>query len=91
MADVFVVAIFIAVLSTNHAQSAQQQELSFFGMTLTFEISTETLSNIGSGFYFFVGYCVLSLIGSQLILHTIDNAKNTIAKTKTSDSSVENS
>ncbi len=71
MADVFVVAIFLAVLSTNHAQSAEQQEVSFLGMTLAFEISTQTLSNIGIGFYYFVGYCVLSLIGSQLILGAI--------------------
>ncbi|MFT5540870.1 MAG: paraquat-inducible protein A [Glaciecola sp.] len=76
MADVFVVAVFLAVLSTNHAQSAEQQEVSFFGMTLAFEISTQTLSNIGIGFYYFVGYCVLSLIGSQLILGAIRRPHN---------------
>lgn len=74
MADVFVVAIFLAVLSTNHAQSAEQHQLSFFGMSLDFEISTQTLSNVGMGFYYFVGYCMLSLIGSQLMLSAINRS-----------------
>lgn len=76
MADVFVVAIFLAILSTNHAENTQLQELTFFGMKIAFEISTQTLSNVGQGFYYFVGYCVLSLIGSQLILKSISGEKN---------------
>lgn len=67
MADVFVVAIFLAVLSTNHTESMEQHQLSFFGMQMGFEISTQTLSNVGVGFYYFVGYCLLSLFGSQLM------------------------
>jgi hypothetical protein len=93
MADVFVVAIFLAVLSTDHAQSVEQHQLSFFGMSLDFEISTQTLSNVGVGFYFFVGYCMLSLIGSQLMLSAINRSKN-IMKTKnfpeTADNTREN-
>lgn len=76
MADVFVVAIFLAVLSTDHAQNAEQHQLSFFGMSLDFEISTQTLSNVGMGFYYFVGYCVISLIGSQLMLSAINRSQN---------------
>ncbi|MFQ3207198.1 MAG: paraquat-inducible protein A [Glaciecola sp.] len=76
MADVFVVAIFLAVLSTNHAQSVEQHQLSFFGMSLDFEISTQTLSNVGIGFYFFLGYCMVSLIGSQLMLSAINRSHN---------------
>lgn len=76
MADVFVVAIFLAVLSTDHAQSAEQHQLSFFGMSIDFEISTQTLSNVGVGFYYFVGYCVISLIGSQLMLSAINRSQN---------------
>lgn len=71
MADVFVVAVFLAVLSTNHAQSAEQQQLTFFGMKIGFEISTQTLSFVGQGFYFFVGYCVLSLLGTQIMFRGI--------------------
>lgn len=72
MADVFVVAVFLAILSTNHAQSKEAHELSFFGMKIAFEISTQTLSNVGQGFYFFVAYCVLSLIASQFILKSVN-------------------
>jgi paraquat-inducible protein A len=84
MADVFVVAIFLAVLSTDHAQSAEQHQLSFFGMSIDFEISTQTLSNVGMGFYYFVGYCVVSLIGSQLMLSAINRSQNTIGNNKLS-------
>lgn len=91
MADVFVVAIFLALLSTDHAQNAQQQELSFFGMTLAFEVSTQTLSNVGVGFYYFVAYCVLSIIGSQLVLGAVKSEEKTHQKAATSLSSVENS
>ena len=74
MADVFVVAVFLAVLSTNHTDSVEQHQLTFFGMQLAFDISTQTLSNVGHGFYFFVAYCVLSLLGSQLMLSAINKA-----------------
>lgn len=74
MADVFVVAIFLAILSTNHAQNIQSHELNFLGMTIGFDVSTQTLSNVGSGFYYFVAYCVLSLLGSQLMLKGIKDS-----------------
>jgi hypothetical protein len=76
MADVFVVAIFLAVLSTNHAQSVETHRLSFLGMSLDFEVSTQTLSNVGLGFYCFVAYCIVSLIGSQLMLGAISKKIN---------------
>ncbi|MBA6290762.1 paraquat-inducible protein A [Colwellia sp. MB3u-70] len=66
MADVFVVAIFLAVLSTNHAETAAQQQLALFGFKLDFIVSSETLSALGPGFYFFTGYCLLSLLGSSI-------------------------
>lgn len=66
MADVFVVAVFLAVLSTNHADTQSVQQLTVFGFNLGVELSSQTLSNVGEGFYYFVGYCVLSLTGSQL-------------------------
>jgi len=66
MADVFVVAIFLAVLSTNHSETANEQTLSIMGFKLNLLISSETLSSVGNGFYFFTAYCLLSLIGTQL-------------------------
>lgn len=66
MADVFVVAIFLAVLSTNHAETATQQQLALFGFKLDLLVSSETLSTLGAGFYYFTGYCLLSLLGSTI-------------------------
>lgn len=66
MADVFVVAIFLAVLSTNHAETAAQQQLSVFGFKLDFIVSSETLSALGPGFYYFTAYCLLSLLGTAI-------------------------
>lgn len=66
MADVFVVAIFLAVLSTNHAENASHEQIALFGLKLNLMISSSTLSNIGVGFYYFTGYCLLSLLGSQI-------------------------
>ncbi len=71
MADVFVVAIFLAIMSTNHAETASQQQVAIFGFKLNLLISSETLSNVGQGFYYFVGYCLVSLFASQLAQYGI--------------------
>jgi uncharacterized paraquat-inducible protein A len=76
MADVFVVAVFLAILSTNHANTKELHELGFFGMKIAFEVSTATMSAVGQGFYYFVGYCILSLLGSQLILKSVSDNKH---------------
>ena len=65
MADVFVVAIFLAILSTNHADTQNHQTLAIFGFKLDLIISSETLSAVGHGFYFFTAYCLVSLLGTQ--------------------------
>jgi len=65
MADVFVVAVFLAVLSTNHAETANGQQFAMFGFKVDLLISSETLSAVGMGFYYFAGYCLLSLLGTQ--------------------------
>lgn len=66
MADVFVVAIFLAVLSTNHGETVNNQQLSLFGFKLDLIVSSETLSALGPGFYYFTAYCLLSLLGTQI-------------------------
>lgn len=68
MADVFVVAIFLAILSTNHAETSDSHQFSVFGLKVAFDISTQTLSAVGQGFYFFTAYCLVSLLGTQLAL-----------------------
>ncbi|GAC31678.1 paraquat-inducible protein A [Paraglaciecola polaris] len=66
MADVFVVAVFLAILSTNHVDTLSQETLSLFGFNISIDISTQTLSNAGDGFFYFVGYCLLSLLASHI-------------------------
>lgn len=66
MADVFVVAVFLAILSTNHAETLDNHQFSVFGLKIAFDISTQTFSAAGQGFYYFTGYCILSLFGTQL-------------------------
>jgi len=66
MADVFVIAIFLAVLSTNHAETSDVQQLIMFGFKVNLDISSETLSFVGQGFYYFTAYCLLSLFGTHL-------------------------
>lgn len=65
MADVFVIAIFLAIMSTNHAETNNSQEFSVFGFKIALDVSTQTLSAAGEGFYYFTAYCLLSLIGTQ--------------------------
>lgn len=66
MADVFVVAIFLAMLSTNQAETLSGQQLTMFGFRMDLLISSETLSYVGQGFYFFTGYCLLSLLATHI-------------------------
>ena len=66
MADVFVVAVLLAVLSTNHSETANTQQLSLFGFNIELVLSSATQSAVMSGFYYFAGYCIVSLLGSQI-------------------------
>lgn len=74
MADVFVVAIFLAVLSTNHAETTVPHQLSLFGFPLPIIMSSETLSFVGNGFYFFTAYCLLSLLAAQFSTQSVYSA-----------------
>jgi uncharacterized paraquat-inducible protein A len=53
MADVFVIGIFVAFLAAN----AVRKE----GGMLSFE------AELGAGFYFFLGYCLVSILASQIL------------------------
>lgn len=81
MADVFVVAIFLAVLSTNHAETATQQKMAIFGFKLDFIVSSETLSALGPGFYYFTCYCLLSLLGTAISSSSI-STETTVSANK---------
>ena len=66
MADVFVIAIFLAIMSTNHSETITSEQFSVFGFKIALDISTQTLSAAGEGFYYFTAYCLSSLIGTQI-------------------------
>lgn len=73
MADVFVVAIFLAVLSTNQAETQSAQQIALFGFKIDFIVGSETISNIGNGFYFFTGYCLLSILSTNIYSWSLKN------------------
>lgn len=75
MADVFVVAIFLVALSTNQAETLEQYQLTLFNFQLPVQVSSQTLSSLGAGFYYFAGYCVLSIFGTQLSLSSTSTQK----------------
>lgn len=79
MADVFAVAVFLAILSTNHAQTSDSHEFSLFGFKMGLDMSTQTLSTAGDGFYFFTGYCLLSLLGTHLAMLGLARAKRQVS------------
>lgn len=66
MADVFVVAVFLAILSTNQAETVSEQQINIFAFKINFTFSSETFSAAGPGFYYFVGYCLLAILATQL-------------------------
>lgn len=73
MADVFVVAIFLTILSTDNANTSTNQEVNLGLFKISFELSSQTLSNAGPGFWFFTAYCLLSMAGTQLFLKYAKN------------------
>ncbi|WP_317615710.1 paraquat-inducible protein A [Colwellia sp. C1TZA3] len=85
MADVFVVAIFLAVLSTNHAETAAAQQLALFGFKLDFIVSSETLSALEPGFYYFTSYCLLSLLGTTISNSSINTKTKKLSPSTSAD------
>ncbi|XQW85291.1 paraquat-inducible protein A [Thalassotalea piscium] len=75
MADVFVIAIFLAILSTNHAETVSGHQLNIFGFTINLQMSSETLSAAGQGFYYFTAYCLISLTASQVYQWSLSRVK----------------
>ena len=75
MADVFVVAVFLAVLSTNQSETVYGQTFALFGLQINLIVASETVSALGHGYYYFLGYCLLAMFGTQLSVHGV-NARN---------------
>ena len=67
MADVFVVAIFLTYLSSRGKPAHSSHSLKMFGYSLDLDVILVTQSQLGSGFYFFLSYCMISLLALQLV------------------------
>jgi hypothetical protein len=63
MADVMVIAIFMAFIGFNGIVSGQLQQLE--SLSGTFEVFTTNYSNIMAGFFFFTGFVLLGLLLAQ--------------------------
>lgn len=66
MADVFVVAIFLAYLSTRGNPSVSHHQFQVFGFSLKLKAELSMISELGPGFWYFLAYCMVSLIGLQI-------------------------
>jgi len=66
MADVFVVAIFLAYLPTKSATHHNFQENILLGIPLNIDFLYKVTAHLEIGFYFFLAYCMMSLLALQL-------------------------
>ncbi len=67
MADVMVVAVYLTYLSTNYQESSIHEELSVIGMKVQVDLFTQMVSTLLPGFYWFLGYCLISLISLEVL------------------------
>lgn len=74
MADVFVVAIFLAYLATrDQGQSNQFSVEAPLPLLPDIEVAMEThlTSTLGPGFYYFLGYCLFSVFWAQVLRYRL--------------------
>ena len=70
MADVFVVAVFLAFLATRTQAQANAFSVPFLLGQIDIGMETRLTSTLGPGFYFFLAYCLLSILWTQLLRHS---------------------
>jgi hypothetical protein len=66
MCDVFVVATFLAYLSTGSRSQDTSHHVSVMGETIDVNVLIKMSAHLEVGFYFFLTYCLVSLIALQL-------------------------
>lgn len=76
MADVFVVAIFLAYLATTKHLESSSQLVQVFGMKLNVKFSAFMETTLGPGFYFFLSYCLISMACMQIFKASISEEKS---------------
>ena len=69
MADVFVVAVFLAFLATRDQAQANSFSVPVLLQQIDVVMETHLTSTLGSGFYFFLAYCLFSVFWTQVLKH----------------------
>ncbi len=67
MADVFVVAVFLAFLATRDQAQANSFSVGAFPLSIDVDLQTQLTSTLGVGFYYFLAYCLFSILWTQLL------------------------
>jgi len=67
MADVFVVALFLAFLATRDQAQANSFTVPILFQEIDVGMATRLTSELGPGFYYFLAYCLFSILWTQLL------------------------
>lgn len=66
MCDVYIVAIFLAYLSTGATQTENTKNITMMGYNINVDVLTGMHAQLQIGFWCFLAYCLLSLTALQL-------------------------
>ena len=69
MADVFVVAVFLAFLATRDQVQANSFSVPVLTQQIEVGMQTRLTSTLGPGFYYFLAYCLFSVFWTQVLRH----------------------
>jgi paraquat-inducible protein A len=67
MADVFVVALFLAFLATRDQAQANSFKVPVLFQQVEVGLTSRLTSSLGPGFYYFLGYCLFSILLTQVL------------------------
>lgn len=66
MCDVFIVSVLLAYLSTGSTQTQNVKNISMMGFNVNVDVLAGMHAHLEMGYWFFVTYCLLSLLALQL-------------------------
>jgi|TARA_B100002003_G_scaffold168591_2_gene156639 uncharacterized paraquat-inducible protein A len=69
MADVFVVAVFLAFLATRDQAQANTFSVPVLLQQVEVGMQTHLTSTLGPAFYYFLAYCLFSVLWTQVLKH----------------------
>jgi paraquat-inducible protein A len=67
MADVFVVALFLAFLATREQAQANSFKVPFLFQQVEVGLTSRLTSSLGPGFYYFLAHCLSSILWTQVL------------------------